>query len=153
MISLFGRECDGGVGLCPYSRGMCVDRGSILLFGMGIFLGHKAQGAYTIIGPFYGYFESFWLIVLLISGAMMATHHQLWGLSDGSDLARFFALKLYEVASLTLLTLIHLWIAFATHLRTRTPWQQWISRAASLGIFALNLVILFHAIALRGILE
>jgi len=61
-------------------------------------------------------------------------------------------IKVYLVIVLTVLTFVHLVIAFRTHMSSRTWWQQWLSRGGSLGIFFLNLVILWYAIGVRSML-
>jgi hypothetical protein len=60
--------------------------------------------------------------------------------------------KVYLVIVLTMLTFVHLVIAFKTHMISRTKWQQFLSRGSSLGIFFLNLIILWYAIGVRSML-
>ena len=60
--------------------------------------------------------------------------------------------KVYLVVLLTLLTIVHLFIAFRTHMISRTRIQQLLSRGSSLGIFFLNLIILWYAIGVRSML-
>ena len=51
--------------------------GALLLFVLGIFLRDKqAQSdVYDHLGPIYGYFESFWLVTLLVTGSYMFVHN------------------------------------------------------------------------------
>lgn len=130
--------------------------GSILLFGLGVFIKDKKtqEHIYGAIGPFYGYFETVWLLILIGTGVMLGEHFQLFPLigDTQSDIALFFTLKVWLVAGLTLATLIHLYIAFSTHKKTRTLRQTLLSRGGSLAIFVLNLVILGVAMKLRTFL-
>lgn len=130
--------------------------GSILLFGLGVFIKDKKaqEHIYGAIGPFYGYFETVWLLILIGTGLIMGEHFQLFSLigDTQSDIALFFTLKIWLVAGLTLATLIHLVIAFSTHKKTRTLRQTLLSRGGSLAIFVLNLVILWVAMNIRTFL-
>lgn len=130
--------------------------GSILLFGMGLALRDKGtqEKVYGAIGPFYGYFETVWLILLVASGFMLGDHHGLLPLIGATDteLGYYVTLKAVMVAALSAATLIHLYIAFSTHQKTRTRYQQLVSRAGSLAIFVLNLAILWVAMMVRSIL-
>lgn len=132
--------------------------GALLLFLLGIFLkGEQAQAqTYEYLGPLYGYFESFWLIVLWITGLIMFYH---FGLDakltldiETSRLGYMMAHKLIYVISITILTGIHMVIAFRTHQSSRTNFQKFVSRGSSLLIFFLNLGILWFAMQLRQIL-
>jgi len=131
--------------------------GSLLLFALGILLRDKSaqKSVYAHLGPIYGYFETFWLILLWITGLTMFFH---FGIDDAlryapdSDLAVLMGTKLTIVGVLTLLTVIHMFIAFKTHTVDRTPLQNFISRGSSLLIFFLNLVILWYAIGIRDLL-
>lgn len=129
--------------------------GSLLLFGLGIFIREKEiqERVYGAIGPFYGYFESVWLIVLIITGFLMAGEYNLFQVSgDRSDLGFWVHWKIVLVGLISLATLVHLYIAFATHGKKRTRMETLLSRGGSLSIFLLNLVILAVAIQIRTIL-
>lgn len=130
--------------------------GSIVLFGLGIFIRDKAtqDAVYGAIGPFYGYFETVWLIILIATGFILADHYNLFamiGRSD-TDLARWVNIKVLLVAGLSVATTLHLYIAFATHKQHRTVIQKLLSRGGSLAIFILNLAILWTAINIRTLL-
>ncbi|WP_300367182.1 hypothetical protein [Hydrogenimonas sp.] len=131
--------------------------GSLLLFALGILLRDKqAQKAvYAHLGPIYGYFETFWLILLWATGLTMFFH---FGIDDVmvnaplSELAQLMQVKLMIVGLLTLLTIIHMFIAFKTHSIERTTLQNIVSRGSSMMIFLLNLVIVWYAIGIRDML-
>lgn len=129
--------------------------GSIVLFGLGLFIRDKAtqEAVYGAIGPFYGYFETVWLLILITTGVVLADHYQLFGtMHSGADIGKYFEWKMLLVTLLALATMIHLYIAFATHKTTRTLIQTILSRGGSLAIFILNLAILWVAINLRSAL-
>lgn len=129
--------------------------GSILLFGLGVFIRDKEMQdrIYAAIGPFYGYFESVWLILLIITGFVLAGQYNLFQISgDGSDLGTLVRWKIVLVGLLSLATLVHLYIAFATHGKQRSRLELLLSRGGSLSIFLLNLVILAVAMQIRTIL-
>lgn len=129
--------------------------GSILLFGLGLFLKEPSakSAVYNAIGPFYGYFETLWLVILVITGISLGKTYGLMAmLWTDSPLAYLVEIKLALVATLILLTLIHLVIAFSTHGKSRTPMQHWLSRGSSMGIFILNLIILEVAGQIRDML-
>jgi len=129
--------------------------GSLFLFALGIFMRDKgAQGdVYGHIGPIYGYFETFWLLSLLTTGTMMFFH---FGIADvmlyapDSTLAQEMTRKLYAVGLISLLTIIHMSIAFKVHKKDRSTLQHIVMRGSSLLIFFLNIVILWHAIGVRS---
>ncbi len=132
--------------------------GAILLFLLGVFLkGEQAQAqTYEYLGPLYGYFETFWLILLWISGGIMFYH---FGLDEkltldieDSRVGYMMTHKLLYVISITVLTVLHMFIAFKTHKKERSILQTMLSRGSSLMIFLLNLGILWFAIQLRQIL-
>lgn len=130
--------------------------GSILLFGLGLFLRdpETQEKVYGAIGPFYGYFESAWLVVLLVSGYFLAEMHALLpSVGDtGSELGRYVSAKALMCLVLLVATAVHLYIAFTTHKKGRTPLQHLLSRGGSLAIFLLNLGILATAVMIRTIL-
>lgn len=129
--------------------------GSLLLFGLGIFIREKEiqDRVYGAIGPFYGYFESIWLLLLITTGFVLAGEYNLFQVSgDGSELGSWVHWKMVLVGLISLATLIHLYIAFATHGKKRTRMETLLSRGGSLSIFLLNLAILAVAIQIRTIL-
>ncbi len=129
--------------------------GSLLLFGLGIFIREKEiqDRVYGAIGPFYGYFESVWLLILIITGFVLASEFNLFQVSgDGSELGSWVHWKMILVGLISLATLVHLYIAFATHGKKRSRMETLLSRGGSLSIFLLNLVILGVAIQIRTIL-
>lgn len=131
--------------------------GSLLLFALGIFIRDKEAQAnvYNHLGPIYGYFESFWLLTLLITGSYMFMYHGLWDVllyAPESQLGQNMIHKLYAVGLITLFTLIHMTIAFEVHKSTRSRFQNFLMRGSSLLIFILNIVILWHAIGVRSLL-
>lgn len=131
--------------------------GSIILFGLGLFIKDKTiqHVVYGVIGPFYGYFETVWLMILIATGLVLANHYALFSVigSSETEIARLFTLKIALVVLLATVTLIHLAIAFATHSKDRTLLQHLLSRGSSMAIFFLNLSILWVAINLRSSLQ
>jgi len=131
--------------------------GSLLLFALGVLLRDKAaqRQTYEYLGPIYGWFEVFWLLSLWVTGTLLYLHHgfhEVFKYAYDSELSQAMHHKIYLVALLTLLTVVHLVIAFRTHMISRTRWQQLLSRGSSLGIFVLNLIILWYAIRVRSML-
>jgi uncharacterized membrane protein len=130
--------------------------GSIVLFGLGIFIKDKSvqHTVYSVIGPFYGYFETVWLVILIATGLTLANHYNLLAMVGKSenDLSTLITLKIILVIFLSVVTLIHLFIAFTTHTKNRTYSQNLLSRGSSLAIFLLNLLILWVAMNIRTLL-
>lgn len=130
--------------------------GSIVLFGLGVFLKDKTtqEAVYGIIGPFYGYFETVWLIILISTGLLLGKNYELFSLigDTQSDLSSLITIKAALVLALSLATIIHLYIAFSTHKKSRSLHQKLISRGGSLAIFILNLAILWVAMQIRTLL-
>jgi len=131
--------------------------GSLFLFALGILLRDKnAQTeVYNRIGPIYGIFESFFLVSLLTTGSIMFMHFNLQDIvyTQDTPLAHAMKTKLYIVVLITFATIVHLYISFKMHKKTRSTTQKIISRGSSLGIFVLNLAILWYAMSLRTILS
>lgn len=129
--------------------------GSIVLFGLGVFLKDKAiqDAVYGVIGPFYAYFEIVWLFILIGTGFILGENFQLFTVLNGQTvLDDYVKLKLFLVATLCIATIIHLYIGFSTHKKSRSLRQKLLSRGGSLAIFILNLTILWVAINIRSIL-
>ncbi len=128
--------------------------GSLLLFALGILLRDKCaqKSVYAHLGPIYGYFETFWLIMLWATGLTLFFH---FGIDEAlanapeSELAQLMHTKLMMVGVITLLTIIHMYIAFKTHTNERTVMENIVSRGSSMLIFLLNLVIVWYAIGIR----
>ncbi|MDT8339509.1 MAG: hypothetical protein RQ763_09930 [Sulfurimonas sp.] len=133
--------------------------GSLLLFALGILLKGKEKQAQTYehLGPIYGYFETFWLVVLLSTGTFLFFHFNLIDVLtldiNESKLGYMMANKLFYVGAITLFTIVHMRIALKTHKNERTAVQKIVSRASSLLIFIINLIVLWHAMQLRHILS
>ena len=61
-------------------------------------------------------------------------------------------MKLYIVAVIVVLTVIHMTISLKTLHTEKTPLQRFFSKGSSMGIFLLNLIVLHYAMVLRDIL-
>jgi uncharacterized membrane protein len=129
--------------------------GSMLLFVLGVTIKDKeAQKiVYQHIGPLYGYFESVMLFILLSTGIYMGYTRELWlALESDSDFAYALSVKVVLVFIITISTVIHMSISIRAHQRDRTIKEKILSRATSLMIFILNLIILWFAIQIRNYL-
>lgn len=74
--------------------------GSLLLFGLGVFIQEKEikDRIYAAIGPFYGYFETVWLLILIVTGFALAGQYNLFQTSgDGSKLGMWVHWKMILV--------------------------------------------------------
>ena len=131
--------------------------GSILLFALGILIrdGRQQSAVYGVIGPLYGYFESFWLFILLATGFWLLDYHSLVGLigKNGSELEYMLNMKILAVSLVLVATAVHLFVAIKTHGKNRTTIQTLLSRGGSLAIFFLNFAILRYAIEIRSVLH
>jgi uncharacterized membrane protein len=128
--------------------------GSIFMAMIGIFLRDKKaqQTVYPKIGPIFGYYQLVSLVILLITGTIMAQGFSLLAplfSGDGSEVINALQKKLILVAIVVVLTIIHFIIAIITNDKERTKVQHLISRASSLLILLLNLWILHYAIVIR----
>jgi uncharacterized membrane protein len=128
--------------------------GSIFMAMIGIFLRDKKaqQAVYPKIGPIFGYYQLVSLVILLITGTIMAQGFSLLAplfSGDGSEVINALQKKLILVAIVVVLTIIHFIIAIITNDKERTKVQHLISRASSLLILLLNLWILHYAIVIR----
>ncbi len=130
--------------------------GSILLFVLGITLRDKeAQKiVYFHIGPLYGYFETFVLIVLLVSGGYMYYAYSFHSFADSyaNNLGYLMHLKIIFVAFITVATIIHMYISLKANGRDKTLVEKIFARSTSMIIFLLNFVILWIAIDIREFL-
>lgn len=127
------------------------------MFLLGVSLRKKEDqdAVYPRIGPIYGYFETAALIILLITGYTMISNN---GLLDilfsnlSNEVIDSLRIKLYIVAVIIVLTVIHMTISMLTLHKEKTPIEKFFSRGSSMGIFLLNLVVLHYAMVLRDIL-
>jgi putative copper export protein len=130
--------------------------GAMLLFALGIFMRDKEamRVVYHHMGPIYGYFESVVLVILLSSGTYLYMTFGLHNLWNGPDvkLAEYLYTKIFLVGLIIFATVVHMYISLSAHGRERSQIEKIISRGTSLGIFVLNLFILFFAIQIRSIL-
>jgi uncharacterized membrane protein len=130
--------------------------GAMLLFALGIFMRAKEamRVVYHHMGPIYGYFESVVLVILLSSGTYLYMEfglHHLWS-GPNIELREFLYTKITLVSMIIFATVVHMYISLKAHGRERTQLEKVISRGTSLGIFVLNLFILYFAIQIRSIL-
>ena len=131
--------------------------GAFFMFVLGVSLRKKEdqEAVYPRIGPIYGYFETGALIILLFTGYTMINNNGLLTIlfsnitNEVMDALRF---KLYIVAVIFVLTVIHMTISMMTLHKVKTPIQKLFSKGSSMGIFLLNLVVLHYAMVLRDIL-
>lgn len=127
------------------------------MFVLGVSLRDKKKQdmVYPNIGPIFGYFEISSLVILLVSGILMAQDKGLMDMliaGDRSEIGEVFYNKMMLVAFVVFFTILHFVIAFKTNGKKRTPLQNFLSRSSSLMILFLNLVVLHYAIILRNIL-
>ena len=131
--------------------------GAFFMFVLGVSLRKKKdqEAVYPIIGPIYGYFETVALIVLLFTGYTMINNNGLLDIlfsNVTNEVIDSLRHKLYMVSVIVLLTIIHMTISMMTLHKLKTPFQRFLSKASSLGIFLLNLLVLHYAMVLRDIL-
>lgn len=128
------------------------------MFVLGISLRNKEDQklVYPRIGPIFGYFEMVVLVVLIATGLWMIFEnnmiHVLFNFDAQSVVINALREKLLLVFIMTIITIIHLRIAFRTNGKERTRFETLLSRASSLGIFILNFIVLHYAMVLRDIL-
>ena len=132
--------------------------GSMFMFVLGISLRNKEDQklVYPRIGPIFGFFEVVVLIVLIATGIWMIFEnnmiHVLFNFDAHSQVIDALREKLFLVAIMTLITIVHTIIAFRTNGKERTKLETLISRGSSMGIFIMNFIVLHYAIVLRDIL-
>jgi len=128
------------------------------MFVLGVSLRNKEDQklVYPRIGPIFGYFEMVVLVMLIGTGIWMIFEnnmiHVLFNFDAHSVIIDALREKLVLVAIMTVITVIHLRIAFRTNGKERTRFETLLSRGSSLGIFILNFIVLHYAIVLRDIL-
>jgi len=131
--------------------------GGFLMFVLGITLRKKEDqdAVYPRIGPIYGYYETGALIILLLTGTTMIYYNGLLSIlfsNVTNEVIDALRTKLYVVSVIVLLTIIHMTVSMMTINKVKTPIQKLLSKASSMGIFLLNLVVLHYAMVLRDIL-
>ncbi len=130
--------------------------GAMLLFVLGVFMRNKdaIKVVYHHIGPLYGYFESVVLIILLASGTYLYMAYGLHYLWKGPDVTLSYYLysKIYLVLFMVFITAVHMYISLKAHGRERSMLEKIVSRGTSLGIFVLNLIVLYFAVQIGTIL-
>jgi len=131
--------------------------GAFFMFILGVSLRDKEDqdAVYPRIGPIYGYFETAALIILLVTGYMMISNNGLLSIlfsNITNEVMDALRIKLQIVAVIFLMTVIHMTISMMTLNKIKTPRQRLFSKASSMGIFLLNLVVLHYAMVLRDIL-
>jgi len=131
--------------------------GAFFMFLLGVSLRKKEDqdAVYPRIGPIYGYFETVALIILLITGYTMISNNGLLTIlfsNLSNEVIDSLRIKLYIVAVIVVLTVIHMTISMMTLHKIKTPFQRLLSKGSSMGIFLLNLVVLHYAMVLRDIL-
>ncbi len=131
--------------------------GGFFMFLLGVSLRKKAdqEAVYPLIGPIYGYFETGALIVLLITGYTMINNNGLLDIlfsNVTNEVMDSLRIKLYIVGVIVVLTIVHMTISMMTLHKVKTPFQRFLSKGSSMGIFLLNLVVLHYAMVLRDIL-
>ena len=131
--------------------------GGFLMFVLGITLRNKQDqdAVYPRIGPIYGYYETGALIILLITGTTMIYYNGLLTIlfsNVTNEVIDALRTKLYVVAIIVGLTIIHMTVSMMTIHKVKTPIQKLLSKGSSMGIFLLNFVVLHYAMVLRDIL-
>lgn len=131
--------------------------GAFFMFVLGVSLRNKEDqdAVYPRIGPIYGYFEVGALAILLFSGYTMIHNNGLLDIlfsNITNEVIDALRIKLQIVAVIFVLTVIHMGISLKTLHKVKSPMQRFFSKASSMGIFLLNLVVLHYAMVLRDIL-
>ena len=131
--------------------------GGFLMFVLGVTLRNKEDqdAVYPRIGPIYGYYETGALIILLLTGTTMIYYNGLLDIlfsNVTNEVIDALRTKLYVVAVIVFLTIIHMTVSMMTLHKVKTPLQRLLSKGSSMGIFLLNLVVLHYAMVLRDIL-
>jgi len=131
--------------------------GGFFMFLLGVSLRKKEDqdAVYPRIGPIYGYFETGALVILLFTGYTMINNNGLLDIlfsNITNEVIDSLRIKLYLVAVIVVLTIIHMTVSMMTLHKVKTPLQKLFSKGSSMGIFLLNLVVLHYAMVLRDIL-
>ena len=132
--------------------------GSVFMFVLGISMRDKRDQelVYPIVGPIFGYFEMVVLAMLISTGIWMIVQNGMIGVlfdfEVHSKVVEALRTKLILVAIMTVITIVHLRIAFRTNGKKRTKLETILSRGSSMGIFLMNFIVLHYAIVIRNIL-
>jgi len=131
--------------------------GGFFMFLLGVSLRKKEDqdAVYPRIGPIYGYFETGALVILLFTGYTMINNNGLLDIlfsNITNEVIDSLRIKLYLVAVIVVLTIIHMTVSMMTLHKVKTPLQKLFSKGSSMGIFLLNLVVLHYAMVLRDVL-
>ena len=131
--------------------------GGFFMFLLGVSLRKKEdqEAVYPRIGPIYGYFETGALAILLFTGYTMIHNNGLLTIlfsNITNEVIDALRMKLYLVAVIVVMTIIHMTVSMMTLHKVKTPFQKLMSKGSSMGIFLLNLVVLHYAMVLRDIL-
>jgi hypothetical protein len=134
---------------------------SIFIFVLGMWLQktnkNKMKEILSIVAPIFGIFELVVLFILLISGVFLIANNGLLmalflgGTEDISTISNL-KIKLLFTFLLLVATFVHYFIAFKTNTKTRTKFQNIISRTTSMLVLILNFIIVYFAILLRDVL-
>lgn len=94
---------------------------------MGIyFRDPKVQNTiYTVIGPFYGYFQLIWITALVITGGMLLDKYSLFSQFLNGDfystiVGKALAIKIVMVIVIIIATAKHMILSLKAHGRERT---------------------------------
>jgi uncharacterized membrane protein len=131
--------------------------GGFFMFMLGVSLRKKEDqdAVYPRIGPIYGYFETGALSILLFTGYTMISSNGLLDIlfsNVSNEVIEALRMKLYLVATIVVMTVVHMAVSMMTLHKVKTPLQKLMSKGSSMGIFLLNLVVLHYAMVLRDIL-
>jgi len=101
--------------------------GSIFMFALGITLRdkQKQEAVYPVVGPIFGYFEVASLVILLISGILMAMDDGLLKLvfeGNQSHVVDLLRTKLWFVLIIVVASILHFSIALKTNDTKRTKY-------------------------------
>ena len=127
----------------------------MFLLGLSLRKKEDQDAVYPRIGPIYGYFETGALVILLFTGYTMINNNGLLDIlfsNITNEVIDSLRIKLYLVAVIVVLTIIHMTVSMMTLHKVKTPLQKLFSKGSSMGIFLLNLVVLHYAMVLRDIL-
>ncbi|MBD3794735.1 MAG: hypothetical protein IE878_01340 [Epsilonproteobacteria bacterium] len=131
--------------------------GSIFMAILGISLKDKQDQdeVYPRIGGIFGYFEIGAFVALVLSGVMIMSQKGLWSLlsfSHNDILTQALWIKLFLVFLIFCATALHSFISFIKKPHERTRLEQQLTRASSVLILLLSLLVLHYAMILRDVL-
>lgn len=128
----------------------------LFLLSIALFLHHNEHisSIYKILGPFYGYFATFWLIILLITGSLLLVGNNLPFLpSHNTLLETELSYKLTGIIFLIILTIIHTLLSVKNHHYPLSSSLRILSRISSLLIIMLNFMIAYFGLTLSHMLH